>query len=109
MSRPLRLPLLAALVVLAGCGGGGWSAGEEAVAVATADCEDWTNGQMRLRGWPPRPYPESQRARGPDRGLHAAPWDDPGMRRGGLQPATDPGSQLPPQTSTPTRSPAAGR
>jgi len=63
-ARPpgLGVPLLVALVVLAGCGGPRWTAGGETVTVAQADCDDWTNGQMRLRGWPPRPLAETPQA-----------------------------------------------
>lgn len=81
MPRSVRLPLVLALVALAGCGGPPrWTAGEETVEVAKADCDDWTNGQMRLRGWPPRPLSES-----PQANARAALFEDC-MRRRGLTP-----------------------
>lgn len=77
MSPSVRLPLIAAMVVLSACGGPRWTAGEQTVEVATAHCEDWTNGQMRLRGWPPRPLAES-----PQANARAALFEDCMRRRG---------------------------
>lgn len=78
MHPTVRLPFVAALVALAGCGGPPrWTAGDEAVTVAEADCADWTNGQMRLRGWPPRPLADS-----PQANARAALFEDCMTRRG---------------------------
>jgi hypothetical protein len=71
-------PVLAtALVVLGACGGPEWTTSDATVIAATADCEDGTNTQMRLRGWPPRPLAET-----PQDGARKAFFEDCMRRRG---------------------------
>lgn len=56
--------LLCGTAALAGCGSSPnyrqWSAKDQTVAqIAFDECEDQVNSTMRLRGYPPKPLPET--------------------------------------------------